>query len=544
MRIILIFLALSLICMIFPNILIVPECYNSIQSAVIASADGDTVLVQPGIYYENINLLGRNIKLVSNYWFTQDSTFISNTIIDGNQNGSVVTFNHREDSLCIFCGFTVKNGSGYAYIHENFIEGGGIYILKNSNPVLTDLVIRDNTSGWGGGIRVHNSDPVLRNLNIYSNQSVYNGGGAYISYSNSFLENIYVHHNSSYQGAGLAITDSSPEIVDVLIESNNAIYTCGGVYLVNWNLICHTEFSGLTVQNNTAYKNAGLVIGGGTIKLTDSIIRNNCAEESGGGICIISQYMGTLDHILITGNSAPEGAALVIENFAEISNCTISDNMGDTAIHIQQPINFRIINSIISNPNSNAIYLEHADSRLYMVHSCLDGGFSAISGEGEVFMETGNIFADPCFSASQIDDYSLNSISPCIDSGIANYLWYDQTAFEYSEEFWGNAPDMGCYEYQVNSTGFDHIQKMLEINCYPNPFNPQTTINYKIERSSQVIVAIYNSKGQQVTILQNQYKYPGSYSLTWNANENPSGIYMIHIHTDYNTLAKKVVLLK
>lgn len=74
------------------TILYVPSDYTTIQSGIDAITIGDTLLVEPGIYYENINFTGKSIVLGSRYLLTNDTSYISSTIIDGNQNGSVVSF--------------------------------------------------------------------------------------------------------------------------------------------------------------------------------------------------------------------------------------------------------------------------------------------------------------------------------------------------------------------------------------------------------------------------------------------------------------------
>jgi photosystem II stability/assembly factor-like uncharacterized protein len=79
---------------------------------------------------------------------------------------------------------------------------------------------------------------------------------------------------------------------------------------------------------------------------------------------------------------------------------------------------------------------------------------------------------------------------------------------------------------------------------YPNPFNPSSTIKFDMPKSSDVKIVIYNTIGQEVFTLLNSHFEPGSYSVQWNASNNPSGVYFYRITTSKFTDVKKMILLK
>ena len=88
----------------------IPNDQPNIQVGIVSSSSGDTILVSPGTYYENINFNGKNIVLGSLFLTTGDTSYISQTIIDGNQQGCVVVFENGEDSTALLTGFTITNG--------------------------------------------------------------------------------------------------------------------------------------------------------------------------------------------------------------------------------------------------------------------------------------------------------------------------------------------------------------------------------------------------------------------------------------------------
>ena len=79
---------------------------------------------------------------------------------------------------------------------------------------------------------------------------------------------------------------------------------------------------------------------------------------------------------------------------------------------------------------------------------------------------------------------------------------------------------------------------------YPNPFNPTTTISYNLNRASEVKLTIYNAIGQEVQTLFKQHQLQGSHEITWDAGDQPSGVYFCELKADGQSSVRKMILIK
>ncbi|MFH1212638.1 MAG: T9SS type A sorting domain-containing protein [Candidatus Neomarinimicrobiota bacterium] len=87
-------------------------------------------------------------------------------------------------------------------------------------------------------------------------------------------------------------------------------------------------------------------------------------------------------------------------------------------------------------------------------------------------------------------------------------------------------------------------QKFALYQNYPNPFNPVTTIQYYVPTQNHCTLRIYNVLGQEVTTLLDEMKTPGSYSITWEAENEPSGIYFYRLQAGDYSETKKILLIR
>ena len=183
----------------YAMIINIPADYPTIQQGIDASNNGDTVLVQPGTYYENINFNGHNIVLGSLFLTTGDTSYIEQTVIDGNAAGSVITLNTDEDSTTALTGFTITNGKAVA--------GAGIYCDSASPKILSNHIISNSSDIGFGGLTYGGG--------IYCVQ--FNG----IIMGNSFIDNLCESPDFAAGGA-VYCRESDFLFSDNLIESNEA----------------------------------------------------------------------------------------------------------------------------------------------------------------------------------------------------------------------------------------------------------------------------------------------------------------------------------
>ena len=112
--------------------------------------------------------------------------------------------------------------------------------------------------------------------------------------------------------------------------------------------------------------------------------------------------------------------------------------------------------------------------------------------------------------------------------------------------------------YAMNSVVYDYdspvssIQSMdltipkemkLEQN-FPNPFNPSTRISFTLPKPGEVKIEIYNTLGQRVEILVNQYMLAGNHEVEFNAQNLSSGIYFYSIEAGEFHDVKKMILIR
>lgn len=393
--------------------------FATIQHGINATVTSDTVLVQPGTYVENINFNGHNIVLGSHFIITGDTSYISQTVIDGNQNGSVVVFASGEDLTATLCGMTIQNGNG-TYLDSSYEGyqgdyGGGGVLCRDSQPTLDHLVIRSNFGGvnlyGGGGILLWNADIEMIECIVSNNEVSGTGGGIFSAYSNPTLTNCTITENTScHSGAGAQFfNNSNPHLEDCVISMN--ILSANGVGAG----ICFESCSGVIVDcainNNSNFggstgRGGGVSLFSSTVTISSTVLNGNYASDHGGGIFCTGSIL-SLQNVLISGNSATNngGGIRSGENSnLDLENVTITNNTAFQGGGI-----FEETSDIITF--TDCILWNDIPQEIFGPSESVGISCSNIQGG---WIGDGNFDADPLFCDPDNDDYSLQAYSPCL----------------------------------------------------------------------------------------------------------------------------------
>ena len=383
----------------------VPSQYSTIQTAIDASSNGDTVLVAAGTYTEKVLIDGKNISLISENG--RDSTIID--ALD-RVNWRPLTVLNITDSIKIQ-GFTLTNGNRSSGTDA---FSGGLYVEGSKGITLNNLIVDNNTTaGSGGGIGINSCTyPVtLDSIIISNNRSSDHGGGLQVIYTDSIdVSNLIVTNNFAPFGGGVQIGNSKANLTGLEVLFNESDMSGGGVYF--------------------NYSNSNLV---------NVIISNNSAtgknfDSGGGGIYCTSSDIN-LKGVVITNNSAYRGGGIDIFNESSvlISNGTIANNSASDnggGIYTTSS-SLSLVNCILWNDSPNEI-----DGTASVTYSDVQNGWAG----------AGNIDLNPLFEDLEGNDYHLKIESPCIGAGKSIESSETDINGNPRPNPAGSRPDLGAYE--------------------------------------------------------------------------------------------------
>ncbi len=413
----------------------VPGDQPTIQAGIDAATDGDTVLVAPDTYVENINFLGKAITVTSE--LGPEVTIIDGSSPEDPDFGSVVTFWNDEGRDSILEGFTLTGGSGNYMSEGDQYFGGGISVA-GSSPAVTGNIITGNTvTGSGGGIDCFDpGSPLIADNTISENHAEGGYGGVRIKKSDAIVRKNTISRNTSVVGpGGIGVHNAIAIIADNTVSDNSALNGgYGGISVFN----AFAVIADNTVSGNQASFGGGIyVIGDSTgyppTTLTGNVVANNNADTDGGGIYLFGTTTAVLNNLVIGNNAiSGRGAGIWVTANSDvlIANTTVTGNTANNSGGGIGATNstITVVDSILWGNSAAAgkeMYLM-LSSTATISYCDVDGGQGSVRIRPGCTLDwgTGMIDADPLFEGEGDEAFCLSQIaagqatdSPCVDTG-------------------------------------------------------------------------------------------------------------------------------
>lgn len=410
--------------------------YNTLQEAIAAAGEGDTIAIAAGTYGENIRVQDKTIHLyggfvggtVAMYANGDGGNFsdrgippgmaANSSYIQGDGTDSVVTLIDAGTST--LDGFRITGGTR-SLVPQFGEVGGGVYVTGGSPIIANNLIENNDTAasepynGVGGGIFAENSDI-------------------------SILNNI-IRNNTSGRGAGIAISGGTVIIRGNTVQGNIGVSDHGGgLYITS----PQAEVTGNRIVGNEIGRKLGYGWGGGIVVFGDpnfpgtssallafNTWTENYAPSVGSGIFIDDGARATLDHELIYNNDCVDGvttggAGIYVDGYAEIGsqvkvihttvaghNC--STVQGGNGLYVEVHSGVTIQNSIFWG-NGGDDFLVDDTSQITATYTLAE----------EALPGLGNLSSDPLFADPDQHDYHLQSTAgrwnPAANSGRGGWV--------------------------------------------------------------------------------------------------------------------------
>ena len=428
------------------------DAWSSIEFALSQVCDEDTIIVLDGTYYEDSLEVDRDLVLGSMYLIDGDTNHISNTIIDGQDDGWIMMWyggsNSWSDTTSNqFVGLTIRNGNsagnGYAggltvynnrvlkvkgvrfeYNQNNQDAGGAMYMRYNSYVELQDVKMRFNHANEGGAFYSYYGYSRFFGLDLNANTS------------NSERVAIYLNNARSFYSEDVTVRNHNSQNREII--SMNMWDLTSDAVLKNW-----------IVRDNSAQARIFAIAQQGTddkLTLENCLIINNTTQNGGPGLLI---------------RDSRNDVNIVNSTIANNTSITKSNNTGASMLVIknaQSDLKVNVLNSIVQNTSSLYTIAENGGNgfELNIENSFVDGGTSKVEVGSNTTKSygTSNLSSGLYFTDAASGDYSLSSVSTLLGAGVSSATVGGISITAPTTDLYGNPrpnpagtnPDMGAIE--------------------------------------------------------------------------------------------------
>jgi len=531
-----IILSILLLAVCYPTVINVPADQGTIQLSIDASSTGDTVLVAAGTYTENIDYGGKNIVIISSHGAKQT------TIIPYNTGITIVWFANDETRTAKLIGFTLLNGGD--------LRGGAINI-EGASPTIENCILIDSKSH---AVNSWNSSPKFINC-LFTGTD---GKPIYFSSNYAYPEviNCTFVNNNHY---GLFNSQNYiPDIKNCIIYNNtdggafgqfeiNYSNIEGGWYYGVGNIDTDPLFCDPTIGDYSIAQNSPCV-GNGENGANMGALGVGCTEPAVYGCTATTACNFNAD-----ANTDDGSCTYAEENYDCDANCIndadedgICDELEVSGCTVESACNY---NTDATDDDGSCTYAEEnydCDGNCTVLDECEVCGGDNSTCTGCMDDTSCNYNIDATIEGDCIHTDGI--CETCVDGVIVDNDADDDTVCDDID----NCPE--TVEETVNENGCSQGQLSLYTelipekfnisSIYPNPFNPITSITYGLPENTEIQITVYDMSGTHITTLVNSFQIAGYHTISWNADNLPSGVYLIRMDSGDFTQTQKVVLVK
>jgi hypothetical protein len=399
-------------------------------------------------------------------------------------------------------------------------------------------------------------------------EKVYTGSGGYVfpgGLALDVLGNVYITVNNSnyskittikYDSTGMQkwlidYIGATPQSVVKDIEADNYgnIYLCGEVSAVQ-----HIE--ALTIRYLQSWASNFYITG--CVKFKD----NNTAV-TGGYIKAVNLNRNNGDIITIDSTPIQISGYYSLKHIPSDSVFLLafpSPNQDFIPTYYPRSIYWRNAQKIFATSNLSEVNLT-VDRQFVTPGNCvIKGNIFKVENkniqsikDAFIYIMNNNNFVKNTTS-NENGFYEINSIQPGTVKVIVDRLGYSSDSLVMTLAAGNTYDNVNFYLNQIYvkitniESGVPSSYRLYQ--NYPNPFNSSTKIKFDIPKTgnriqnSEVKLVIYDITGREISVLINEKLQPGSYEITFNGYNLPSGIYFYQLRAGNYNETKKMILLK
>ena len=459
----------------------------------------------------------------------------------------------------------------WVYFQDSQYESNtaGVFITK-SNITTNNLIISNITDGNYAGLTIHNSPYstklLLKKAVQLNNLKIADNSGIGLNVTNSFihLNNVNIHHNGGrgifHNGTGKIIVMNGskisqngqieieapfvyfPEFSDINYyqlpkveggQSNQLLLNATGSYTTGAKIDCSKLY--IDYSNSLKFFPSISAFNFAPIITTVSILNyNNIIDK-----IILEQYSEAISAILVFLNTPAFDNTIEAIKLLGLLPYVINAEVDD---EVDALLAFLESSHSQSKFRTNELYVVLAN--VYQMHEMYT---EAIEIYQRIIDNPDDIYQQYQAEIDQAYCYYMLSSSKTRNLPLIS----KRKPITYNEymaarkELLNNIQNITDNKIDQNVPA----TSTLTISNYPNPFNPETSINFNLPSESKVKIEIFNVKGQKIKILVDQKFTSGNHKVVWDGTNQSnqtvgSGVYFYKVQSENQTATNKMLLIK